>query len=184
MKCLCEHYPLHIGGIHGVIHWARVYENGIRLAEENGADLTVVSLFAVFHDSQRLSNYADPDHGARGAALATKLRDEAYSIEDDQFELLHQACTHHTHAATHPDLTVQTCFDADRLDLGRVGITPDRRRLCTSAAKKDSILSWATKRGGEQFLPKKTLSAWNVEQLVREERIEPRKNPYTQFDHF
>ena len=29
-----------------------------------------------------------------------------------------------------------TFYDADRLDLGRVGIIPDPRRLCTDAAKK------------------------------------------------
>src|SRR6185369_16204086 len=38
-------------GDHGISHWARVLENGLRLSTETGADPNVVSLFAVFHDS-------------------------------------------------------------------------------------------------------------------------------------
>lgn len=44
------------------------------------------------------------------------------------------------------DITVQTCWDADRLDLGRVGIRPDPDRLCTSAAKESDLLEWAYAR--------------------------------------
>jgi uncharacterized protein len=33
------------------------------------------------------------------------------------------------------DPTLAVCLDADRLDLGRVGITPDPLRLSTSTAK-------------------------------------------------
>jgi uncharacterized protein len=54
--------------------------------------------------------------------------------------LLQLACAGHTDEQTHPDSTVQTCWDADRLDLGRVGITPEPRRLCTAAAKLADVL--------------------------------------------
>jgi uncharacterized protein len=33
------------------------------------------------------------------------------------------------------DITVQTCRDADRLDLGRVGQTPRVEKLCTEEAR-------------------------------------------------
>ena len=33
------------------------------------------------------------------------------------------------------DLIVQICFDSDKLDLGRVGITPDKNRMYTAYAK-------------------------------------------------
>ena len=39
-----------------------------------------------------------------------------------------------------------TCWDADRLDLGRVGIRPDPRRLFTAAARSPELLSWAYQR--------------------------------------
>lgn len=37
------------------------------------------------------------------------------------------ACNQHTVARTHGDITVQTCFDADRFDLARarIGKVPD-----------------------------------------------------------
>jgi hypothetical protein len=38
--------------------------------------------------------------------------------------------------ARHPDVTIQTCWDADRLDLGRVGIRPDPARMGTEAGKR------------------------------------------------
>ncbi len=41
------------------------------------------------------------------------------------------------------DITVQTCWDADRLDLGRVGITPNPRWLCTACAKDPATILWA-----------------------------------------
>ena len=39
-------------------------------------------------------------------------------------ELLIEACKYHSDGFTEADITVQTFRDADRLDLGRVGIRP------------------------------------------------------------
>lgn len=166
VRMIVDSFPLTPLGIHGVTHWARVYENGMRIASENGADESVIAFFAVFHDSQRFSNGTDPEHGKRGAELALRFRDEHYSVSDQQFELLYHACCHHTHEASHPDITIQTCYDADRLDLARVGITPDPNRLCTTAARSKTVLSWAIQRGDQKYVPREVLSNWNVEQLL------------------
>jgi uncharacterized protein len=40
---------------------------------------------------------------------------------------------HHSEGAVHADPTVQTCWDADRLDLGRVGVMPDAKFLSAHA---------------------------------------------------
>ena len=40
-------------GIHGLSHWGRVDTNCMKVAEESGANIKVVELFAFFHDSQR-----------------------------------------------------------------------------------------------------------------------------------
>jgi uncharacterized protein len=37
LKAVLEDYALPLNGDHGVSHWARVLENGHRLAEETGA---------------------------------------------------------------------------------------------------------------------------------------------------
>jgi uncharacterized protein len=51
-----------------------------------------------------------------------------FDLPDHEFRLLDRACVGHTHKRTHPNVTIQTCWDADRLDLGRVGITPHPNR--------------------------------------------------------
>jgi uncharacterized protein len=53
------------------------------------------------------------------------LRGRLFDLADDDFQLLHYACRWHTDEETHPDVTIRTCWDSDRLDLGRVGIVPD-----------------------------------------------------------
>jgi len=109
---------------HGPEHWRRVERNGLFLATRTGADLTVVRLFALFHDSRRQNDDWDDGHGARGAEFAERLRGPVYHLPDDRFQLLHYACVWHTDGGRHEDPTIATCWDADRLDLGRVGITP------------------------------------------------------------
>jgi uncharacterized protein len=121
----------HATSIHGPEHWRRVERNGLLLAADANVDVDVVKLFALFHDSRRESDGWDPDHGARGASFAADRRGDWYELSDDRFELLHYACTWHTDGKRHDDPTIAACWDADRLDLGRVGIMPDPKRMCT-----------------------------------------------------
>ena len=109
LKTVLQDYALPLDGDHGVTHWARVLENGLRLTEETGANADVVSLFAVLHDSRRVNEVTDPDHGPRAAEFATDLRDTVFSLDDHSFRLLYRACEGHTHERTHPDVTIQTC---------------------------------------------------------------------------
>lgn len=141
-----EQFALDWSGIHGAPHWARVRENGLRLARETNANTRVIELFAFLHDSRRLNDHMDPDHGQRAAEFAASLRGSLISLDDDEFELLHAACTLHSEGQTEGDVTVLCCWDADRLDLGRVGVRPDPRRLCCEAARDDELLEWAYHR--------------------------------------
>lgn len=59
-------YQLNPDHEHGMAHWARVLENGLRLAEVTGADATVINLFALFHDACPEDEWKHPEHGARG----------------------------------------------------------------------------------------------------------------------
>lgn len=131
-------------GNHGILHWARVYEIGMKLAKQTGANSEVVQLFALFHDARRHNEHSDPDHGPRGAELAMQLWKPFFpTLGSTEFTLLHQACCLHTIAESHDDITVQTCFDADRLDLGRVGKVVDPKYLCTEAARDGRTVAWA-----------------------------------------
>ncbi len=127
-------------------HWVRVLSNGRKLAKQTGANLAVVELFAVFHDSRRLDEGYDPEHGYRGAVFASEMRGKWFEISDDELILLSEACELHSDGLTEADITVQTCWDADRLDLGRVGTTPDPKFLCTDAAKDPEMIKWAHER--------------------------------------
>jgi uncharacterized protein len=133
--------PSHLSpySVHGPDHWRRVERNALILASKSGANLSVVRLFAVFHDSCRENDDYDPDHGKRGAALATAWRGKYFDLPDDLFERLHYACTWHTDRHHHEDATIATCWDADRLDLGRVGITPHPKYLNTELAKEIAL---------------------------------------------
>jgi uncharacterized protein len=153
IRAIRRDYALAWSGIHGVAHWARVLENGVRLASSTGARLQVVRLFAVFHDSRRTNEDHDPGHGRCGAAFAAVLRGKLFQMSDEDFELLRVACTEHTMGKTDGDVTVQTCWDADRLDLGRVGIRPHPKYLCTVAAKDPAMISWAYERSITRHVP-------------------------------
>lgn len=155
-------YALHPRGFHGVTHWARVMENGLKLSEATGADRAVVTLFALFHDSRRENDGSDWGHGLRGAQLAKRLRGSAFELDDESFELLFHACEWHTEGKTDPNVTVATCWDSDRLDLGRVGIRPDPKYLCTKAARLPAMIEWADRRARIEFEPAYVIELWGI----------------------
>ncbi len=84
-------------------------------------------------------------------------------LHDAAFELLYQACAGHTNGTTQADVTIQTCWDCDRLDLGRAGITPHPDLLCTLAARQPEILQWALERGRQRYVPEFVYTAWGIE---------------------
>ncbi len=147
-------YALPWLGLHGLPHWARVRETGLRLAPLTGATPAIVELFAVFHDACRRNEEVDPGHGQRGAHFAARLRGSVLQLTDRDFALLSTACADHTKGLIDADITVQTCWDADRLDLGRVGTTPDPARLCTAAARDPAMRRWADRRSCGGHVPR------------------------------
>jgi uncharacterized protein len=160
---ILDDYVLSWDGIHGVAHWARVLENGLRLAQVTGANVEIVQLFAVLHDSRRVNEGTDDGHGRRGAELAASIRGDLFDLSEEDFHLLQVACVQHTDGLIDGDITIQTCWDADRLDLGRVGISPEPKRLCTKAAKSPDILNWADERGAFLVVPEIITRDWGID---------------------
>lgn len=146
-------FALSLDGIHGMAHWKRVHDNGLRLAGQTGADRAVVTLFAYLHDSKRLDDGLDPDHGPRAAEYVQALQGSLIQLANADLELLMYACHYHSQPMTEADITVQTCWDSDRLDLGRIGIKPIARYLCTSAARQPGIIEWAYQRSQQSISP-------------------------------
>jgi uncharacterized protein len=135
-QSVTEQFHTQAYSVHGPAHWRRVERNGLLLVTRTGADVDVVRLFALFHDSRRINENCDEGHGARGAEYATSLRGIAYELEEARFALLHYACVWHTDGEHHMDPTIGTCWDADRLDLGRVGIIPDAQFMSTEFGRE------------------------------------------------
>ena len=162
VQTILQGYELPLFGTHGISHWARVLENGHRLVEQTGADLEVVELFAVFHDSRRRNEGWDIGHGSRGAALAASLRGSAFQLSDPKFRQLEIACVQHTDGLMEANITIQVCWDSDRLDLLRAGIRPDPDMLCTEAARDPELIRWANERSIKRFKPSLILDEWGI----------------------
>ena len=146
IELIRREYALSWDGIHGIAHWTRVRETGLRLAESTGACPRLVALFALLHDSRRLNEGSDPGHGARAGEFVRTLQGSAFDLTAEDLASLVYACTYHTDGLTEANITVQTCWDADRLDLGRVGIQPQTRYLCTPTAQDPVVIQWAYSR--------------------------------------
>lgn len=129
MEIIRRNFRLDWQGVHGAAHWGRVLRNGMLVAANSGADTEVVRLFALLHDSCREDEWEDEEHGHRAAELACKLRNRCFEVSDSQFTKLVFALSGHSSGGLSKDVTVQTCWDADRLDLGRVGIVPNKKYL-------------------------------------------------------
>ena len=146
LRRLRSDFRLEWQGIHGVAHWARVRLTGLMLAKHTGARTDVIEAFALLHDSQRQNDRGDRGHGERAARFAEAINDELLQLDGVGLELLTAACGGHSDGRTEGDVTVLTCWDADRLDLGRIGIKPSPRRLCTAAARHAYFLEGAYAR--------------------------------------
>ena len=121
---------------HAADHWNRVWRYGQLLSTQSGADLTVVHLFAYLHDSRREEEAHDPQHGPRAARYARHLCGKAFDLEPERLELLALACRDHDRGLTSTDATIGTCWDADRLDLDRVGVTTDPQYMSTAYGRE------------------------------------------------
>jgi len=64
----------------------------------------------------------------------------------------------HTDGHTTGEATLLACWDADRLDLGRVGITPRAELLCTDAAR--GLIPWAQARATTDERVHEVLGLW------------------------
>jgi uncharacterized protein len=139
-------FGLDLDGLHGEAHWARVRENGLRLAKLTGADPLIVESFAYLHDCQRRNDGFDRDHGRRAAAFVKTLEPTLLPLSGRRRQLLIYACAYHSDGQTQAPLSVQVCWDSDRLDLGRINIEPDPAYLCTAAARDPALIEWAVRR--------------------------------------
>ena len=125
--------------LHGPEHWRSVARLAARLlAEAPRAHPRSLFLFAAVHDTQRLNDAHDPDHGIRAAAVLEREID--HGLDAEQLERLLFALRNHSGGAGPPtsdDPTIGACWDADRLTLDRVEIPPEPLYISTPSVKAD-----------------------------------------------
>ena len=129
---------------HGDAHWRCVAATGLALGEAiQGADLRLAFLFGLLHDTRRENEHRDPEHGPRAAAFVRELHGEGVlQVSERELELLARAVEVHSDGHVTDEPTTAVCWDADRLHLPRVGITPDPARFSTGLARTEE---WATR---------------------------------------
>jgi len=130
--------------LHGELHWQRVAHSGAELAWLSGGDPLVALCFGLVHDAMRESDGFDPGHGPRAAALARALAAEGLlPLDDAQLEALVEACSLHADGLVTRDPVVGACWDADRLDLWRVGHVVDPSLVSTAEARRPERIGGA-----------------------------------------
>ena len=139
-------YKMDHFGFHGIEHWLRVLFNGRLIANAVMANVKVVELFCLLHDTQRQNEDFDPEHGLRAAQYAESARNVWFEVTDAEMWQLTEALAHHSSGQTFSHPTVQACWDADRLDLARVGTRPDPQYLCHSFSKRPDVIDAAIQR--------------------------------------
>lgn len=128
--------PARCSPIHGETHWRRVAALGLEIGAGGPVDAELVLLFAITHDSMRLSDGLDPDHGPRAAVFVGELD---LGLSDDRQARLEGALAAHSLGTTSRDPTIGACWDADRLDLYRLGRIPLDDLLSTARARSPAM---------------------------------------------
>jgi hypothetical protein len=129
--------------LHGEAHWRAVTWTALELSPRvPGSDPLVGFLFGLLHDSQRLNDGGDPEHGPRAAAFTRALVGRGLlSLAPRRLDRLLTAITNHTSGRSSRDPTIGMCWDADRLNLWRIGVEPSPRFLSTDAAKDPAVIA-------------------------------------------
>lgn len=129
-------FSLPLRSLHGPRHWSQVYANACLIARKSGADPIFLRLFALLHDSRREDDGFDPEHGKRGARFARELHGRSFHLPRDRLDALVYAIRFHNEGERSTDPDIGACWDADRLDLVRVGMMPDPSYMSTREGRR------------------------------------------------
>lgn len=139
-----DEFPAFISWFHGITHWEHVEAFGLLLAKHYpAADTEVIRWFAYLHDCRRGSDNDGEEHGRVAAKYIRKIRRTFLSdLSDEQIRVLTMACRFHTTKRRTGDITADICLDADRLDLPRVGIKPEPKKMASDIGAEFAKLTY------------------------------------------
>jgi uncharacterized protein len=102
----------------------RVYDLALRIGQEEGADLLLIGLAALLHDTGRLVHRKGTHHAVLSVEMARDIL-KPYPLAPEQVEAIVHAIEAHSFSQGIEPRTLEACVlrDADRLDgLGAIGI--------------------------------------------------------------
>jgi len=120
--------------IHGISHLRRVAITAGRIAASIGEDVESAVVAGFLHDCARSDDGGGTRHAHDSAVLAKKLLSRFYPHLDTV--RLCDAIARHADGETTEDLLAACVWDADRLDLTRLGIEVDPDLLSTTVARR------------------------------------------------
>jgi uncharacterized protein len=120
--------------IHGLPHLRQVAYVAARLAACEGADWMQAMVGGFLHDCARKDDGGGQEHAFESARVAKVVLGRHYSNMDVQ-RLLY-AISHHAGGSTTQDPLIGSIWDADRLDLVRLGAEIDQGLLSTVHARR------------------------------------------------
>ncbi|MCP4581303.1 MAG: hypothetical protein GY839_06770 [candidate division Zixibacteria bacterium] len=154
LKIIHNEFALEWYGCHGILHWLRVRRNGLALCEKMNGNSKIAELFSVIHDCKRMDNGEDILHGKRASSFIGNTSGMIDSIlSPNEIQILKYACEYHTTEDKSDNPDIQICWDADRLDLGRVGKKIDKIYINTSWAKDELFVEKLKSRPINNGLP-------------------------------
>jgi uncharacterized protein len=164
VRAVLSGYRLPLAGVHGPAHWLRVLVNGRALAALTpDADAEVVGLFAMLHDSRRVNESTDPQHGERAADFVRQLASRGLlPIEGPRIIVLAAACARHELGEVTDHATIGCCWDADRLELSRLHRRPQADLLSTEAALEPDVQAAAWVRGVDGEVDPALAKEWGL----------------------
>lgn len=132
-QAVIQRFKLDLEGMYGQAHWRRVLRNGILIAEADPDNvcLPVVCAFAFLHDAARETEQRELGHGPAASRLTQELFDKGVLDWLDKTmltQLRAAVCDHplnlQIEQVSRGAATLNACWDAAKLDLPRMGVTP------------------------------------------------------------
>ena len=126
------------------LHSTRVEAFGLLLMQAyTFVDADVVKWFAYLHDFTKMK--MSVGHGESAADYIKTIRHTILSdLSDSQIVTLQMACALHMTTRETEDMTINVCFDADRLDIQRHGIATDPQKMATDLGKRLAKYGYAS----------------------------------------
>ena len=144
----------HNSSLHGIAHWTRVHRYGLLLADSLGlseAEKLAIALFGWTHDLARTDDGGGNQHSLDGAKYVHVVTKTLFNdFPEDILNIISCAIRYHSDGmnaeealhelpiANHSNWShesvlnvISCCWDADRLDLLRLGIVPDESKMST-----------------------------------------------------